>query len=61
MNLYAIGRIRRLRQRPAAQWRMQPTPASKLRSENLQIVVALATLTLLFVEEFLHIVQHHVL
>ena len=61
MNLYAIGRIRRLRQRPAAQWRMQPTPASKLRSENLQIVVALATLTLLFVEELLHLVQHHVL
>jgi hypothetical protein len=61
INLYAIRRIRRLRQRPAAQWRMQPVPAAKLRSENLQILLAVATLALLIVEEVLHVIQHHVL
>ncbi len=61
INLYAIWRIRGLRQRPAAQWRMQPVPAAKLRSENLQILLAAATLALLFVEEVLHIILHHVL
>jgi hypothetical protein len=60
INLYAIWRIRRLRRRPAAQWRMQPVPAAKLRSENLQILLALATLALLLVEEVLHIILHHV-
>ncbi len=61
INLYAIWRIRRLRHRPASQWRMQPVSSTKLRSENLQIFLAVATLTLLFVEEVLHIVLHHVL
>jgi hypothetical protein len=61
INLYAIQRIRRLRQRPAAQWRMQPVRAAKLRSENIQILLAVATLALLFVEELLHVIQHHVL
>jgi hypothetical protein len=61
VNLYAIWRIRRLRQRPASQWRIQPVSAGKLRSENLQILLAVATLALLLVEEVLHIVLHHVL
>jgi hypothetical protein len=60
INLYAIWRIRRLRRRPASQWRMKPVPAAKLRSENLQILLALATLALLFVEEVLHLVLHHI-
>ncbi len=59
INLYAIRRVRRLRHRPAAQWRMQPVPATKLRSENLQILLAVATLVLLLVEEVLHIILHH--
>jgi len=61
INLYAIRRVRGLRQRPAAQWRMQPVPAAKLRSENVQILLALATLALLCVEEILHLVLHRVL
>ena len=61
INLYAIWRIRALRQRPAAQWRMQPVSPSKLRSENLQIFLAVATLALLLVEEIFHIILHHVL
>ena len=59
INLYAIWRIRRLRQRPASQWRMKPVSAAKLRSENLQILLAIATLAVLFVEEALHIFLHH--
>jgi hypothetical protein len=61
VNLYAIRRIRSLRRRPAAQWRMQPVPAARLRSENLQRLLAIATLALLAVEEALHIILHHVL
>ena len=60
INLYAIRRIRSLRLRPAAQWRMRPLPASKLRSEKLQMVLAVATLALLCVEETLHVIFHHV-
>jgi cytochrome b subunit of formate dehydrogenase len=60
INLYAIWRIRRLRQRPASQWRMKPVSTAKLRSENLQILLAVATLALLFVEEVLHLILHHV-
>ncbi len=60
INLYAIWRIRRLRQRPASQWRVKPVSTSKLRSENLQILLAVATLALLFVEEVLHLILHHV-
>ncbi len=61
INLYAIWRVRRLRRRPASQWRMQPVSPAKLRSENLQIILAAATLALLFVEEVLHFHFHHVL
>jgi len=59
-NLYAVRRVRKLRSRPAAQWRTQPVSPAKLRSENLQILLALATLLLILVEEFLHIFLHHV-
>jgi hypothetical protein len=60
INLYAIWRIRSLRQRPAAQWRLQPVSPQKLRSEKLQIILAVITLVLLAVEESLHLVLHHV-
>jgi len=60
INLYAIWRIRSLRLRPAAQWRMRPVAAKKLRSEKLQILLAVITLLLLAVEESLHLILHHV-
>jgi hypothetical protein len=60
INLYAIWRIRRLRHRPASQWRMKVVSTAKLRSENLQILLAEATLALLFIEEALHLILHHV-
>ncbi len=60
INLYAIWRIRNLRHRPAAQWRLQPVSPEKLRSEKLQTILAVITLVLLAVEESLHLILHHV-
>jgi hypothetical protein len=56
VNLAVLGQVRRLRRRPASQWRQQlPTPG-KLRMERLQVVLSVATLALIAVEELLH---HH--
>jgi hypothetical protein len=59
VNLYVIWRIRRLRNRPAAQWRVQPVSAKELRSERLQIGLAILTLILLVAEQYLHGIYHH--
>jgi hypothetical protein len=61
INLYAIRRVRRLRSRPSAQWRLQPVSPQRLRSERIQISLAVITLVLLAVEEIGHIFLHHVL
>jgi cytochrome c biogenesis factor len=59
VNLYAVWRVRSLRARPAAQWRVQPLSREKLRSERLQIVLAVVTLILLAIESSLHWWLHH--
>ena len=59
VNLYVIWRIRRLRNRPAAQWRVQPVSVKELRSERLQIGLAVLTLVLLAAEQYLHVMYHH--
>jgi hypothetical protein len=56
LNLAILGQLRRLRRRPASLWRQQPPSAHKLRMERLQIVLSVATLALLAVEEPFH---HH--
>ena len=53
-NLYVVWRVRSLRVRPAAQWRVQPVSPEKLRSERLQIALAVVTLILLVIEWCLH-------
>ncbi len=60
INLYVIGRIRRLRARPASQWRQEDVPASKLRAERIQISLAIITLLLLLAEAVTHPMLHHV-
>ena len=60
VNLYIIWRIRRLRARPASQWRQKPVPAAKIRSENLQILLAVVTLALLAAEWITHSMIHRV-
>jgi hypothetical protein len=59
VNLYVLWRMRRLRNRPAAQWRVQPLTAKELRSERWQLVLAIATLVLLAAEWITHHKVHH--
>ena len=56
LNLAILAQIRRLRRRGASQWRQQPLSPRKLRAERLQIILSVATLVLVVVEEILH---HH--
>jgi hypothetical protein len=55
VNLYVVWRIRSLRSRPAAQWRMRPATSSQRRSETVQITLSILTLALVMIES----VNHH--
>jgi hypothetical protein len=59
LNLFVIWHVRRLRARPAAQWRIAPLSASKLRSERVQIVLAVLTFACLAAEWITHPMMHH--
>jgi hypothetical protein len=59
LNLLVLFQIRRLRRRPASQWRQQPVSPHKLRMERLQLVLSIITLILIAVEEYWHIRWHH--
>jgi hypothetical protein len=59
-NLYSVWRVRSLRARPAAQWRVQPVSKSRLRSERFQIVLSIVTLALLAAEWLTHPMLHRV-
>lgn len=58
LNLYVIGKVRRLRNRPAARWRIQPVSKKKLNSERLQITLSVLTLLLLAAEWITHPLIH---
>lgn len=58
VNLAVIAQIRRLRRRPASQWRQQPPSPRKLRTERLQVVLSVVTLILVVVEEGFHYHYH---
>jgi hypothetical protein len=58
LNLYLVWHTRRLRNRPAAQWRRVPQTAKRLASERLQIVLSIATLALLASEWITHPLIH---
>jgi len=60
INLYVIWKVRRLRNKPAAQWRVQPLTKKKLNSERFQIVLAVLTLLLLAAEWVTHPFIHRV-
>jgi hypothetical protein len=59
LNLYLVWHIRRLRNRPAAQWRLGPVSAKRLASERLQIILSIVTLLLLAAEWITHLLLHH--
>jgi hypothetical protein len=58
VNLLAVHRARRLRARPASQWRIRPATAKQLRSESWQIGLATVTLLLVAAEWGFHIYLH---
>jgi hypothetical protein len=58
LNLYVVWRIRSLRARPAAQWRVQPVTAKQRRSETIQIVLSILTLMLVVAEILTHRFLH---
>ena len=60
INLYVIAKVRRLRNKPAAQWRMQPVSKQKLNSERFQIALSILTLLLLAAEWITHPLVHRV-
>ncbi len=60
-NLYVIWQMRRLRARPAAQWRITPLTKKQRRSERLQIALAVLTLVLVAIEEIFHMHLIHTL
>jgi hypothetical protein len=60
INLYVIWRIRTLRVRPSAQWRVQPVTAKQRRSEVFQIVLAIFTLILVAAEWITHPMVHRI-
>jgi hypothetical protein len=59
LNLVVLWQIRRLRARPAAQWRQAAVSPRKLRMERLQLVLSIVTLVLIAVEEYWHLRWHH--
>jgi len=59
LNLVVLWQIRRLRARPAAQWRQRPVSAGKIRMERVQWVLSVVTLALIAVEEYWHFRWHH--
>jgi hypothetical protein len=60
LNLIVVAQVRRLRNRPAARWRLDMARLPKLiRQENWQIRLSVLALVLVAVEETIHIVVHH--
>ncbi|HEV3151498.1 MAG TPA: hypothetical protein VGY94_11110 [Acidobacteriaceae bacterium] len=59
LNLFVIWHVRRLRARPAAQWRIAPLPPGKLRGERTQIALAILTFVCLAAEWITHPMMHH--
>ena len=59
LNLAILRRIHRLRNRPASRWRQQPITPGKRRMERLQLVLSIATLALIAIEEITHLRTFH--
>jgi hypothetical protein len=60
LNLFVIWKLRKLRSKPAAQWRQRPVTKKKLNSECLQIALSVLTLLLLAAEWITHPMVHRV-
>ncbi len=54
LNLTILMQVRRLRNRPASQWRQKVLPPGKIRMERVQMALSIVTLFLIVIEEYLH-------
>jgi hypothetical protein len=54
LTLAALRRLRSLRARPAAKWRLKPLATRTIQMERAQFVLSIATLILFAVEEATH-------
>jgi hypothetical protein len=61
LTLGIVLRTIRLRNRPAARWRLRPLSSKQKRIELLQVSLSLVTLLLVVVEEYLHFRLCHTL
>lgn len=59
LNLAILIHVRRLRNRPSAQWRRRPLTPHQARMEKLQWALSIAALVLIGIEEYLHFGFHH--
>ena len=59
LNLLILMQVRRLRNRPASKWRQLPLSPKKIRMERVQMVLSVATLVLIGIEEYLHFGWSH--
>jgi hypothetical protein len=59
LNLAILMHVRYLRQRPASQWRQKPVTLQQKRTELTQLILSVATLALVVLEEYLHLHFHH--
>lgn len=59
VNLAILIHVRRLRNRPAAQWRRAQRTSHQVRMERLQWILSSAALVLVAIEEYFHFSQHH--
>jgi hypothetical protein len=61
LTLGIVLRAIRLRNRPAARWRVRPLSSKQKRMELLQVCLSLVTLLLIVIEEYLHFRLCHTL
>ena len=54
LNIIVIAQIRRLRNRPASQWRQKTPGVGKVRMERFQLMLSFVTIALIVTEEYLH-------
>jgi hypothetical protein len=59
INLYVLWRVRKLRARPASQWRIRPLSQKQKRSELFRFCVAALTIVLVLAEWTAHRALHH--
>jgi len=57
---FVVWKVRNLRSKPAAQWRLQSLTKKKLNSERFQIALSVLTLLLLAAEWIIHPMIHRV-